>query len=100
IRDATVTGVQTCALPILGPAGAVGKYLGAGPNAAALPDGSICAAASRTCPAAPAPRKPANRPRHCLRHRPDVWRPAVAPHPSSRSEERRVGTEGRVWLWW
>src|SRR5256885_4223349 len=79
IRDYKVTGVQTCALPILDQyAHALGARL---PDAALVDgDGGISAAVQ-------AGRLPVLAPYHWLR--------AADPLPHSRSEERRVGKECR-----
>src|SRR5688572_33245007 len=72
IRDLTVTGVQTCALPIL-----------------------ICSKRSRPCRrcSAPSPSPTACRPRRC---KPSASRSPASPASRSRSEERRVGKECRA----
>src|SRR5437879_9204480 len=74
IRDTSVTGVQTCALPISGRGAAGGEVL-SGTRRAGIHDE----------PAARGPRS-AGEP-----HRPEVERRVA------RSEERRVGKEGRTW---
>src|SRR2546430_12824551 len=78
IRDLTVTGVQTCALPILV---IVVPRLGE----AVAPDGSL-AAAERERLRAYVRGRVANRPTEL---------PDVVAAESVRSEERRVGKEGR-----
>src|SRR5207248_7072600 len=81
IRDRTVTGVQTCALPIFWPGGAGFRPRGASTRPS-RPLGRC-----RQWPAARAVRVP------CLRAR-----PSAAARPL-RSEERRVGKEWRS-RWW
>src|SRR5437867_13289785 len=71
IRDRTVTGVQTCALPISSGGGSSAQ------TAAARPRSSVCSSASR-------------------RPQPAGSRPVPR---SARSEERRVGKECRR-RWW
>src|SRR2546430_7908448 len=78
IRDLTVTGVQTCALPILVPA----------PQSAREASGG---AGTSPAPSREAAAPPAEGPT-------DYGLPAESdaePEPPSRSEERRVGKEGR-----
>src|SRR5689334_24300970 len=90
IRDGTVTGVQTCALPISAPGKGVAAAAPAAPAASGHAHG---AAAAPAAPKAAAPAAPAA---------PVVPKPAapaapVAPKaaaPAPRSEERRVGKEG------
>src|SRR5205085_7383600 len=99
-RDLTVTGVQTCALPISNTA----ARTPAPAAAAAPPPAPVPRRRDRACrwpprpaahtapPAAairPEPRRPA-RPRHALE---------AAPPSRDRSEERRVGKECRAGGW-
>src|SRR5437867_9369943 len=84
IRDRTVTGVQTCALPISAPAPTVS----APPAAALAPEPLPVAAPEPLRVAAPHPVHVAAPGR------------VAAPEPArARSEERRVGKEGRARGW-
>src|SRR5207248_8125041 len=79
IRDRTVTGVQTCALPIS--SGRFGKFLKRGSRCAC--DSSMTGArAAAAEPVIPSPRR--------MRGRRDISSIGVP----CRSEERRVGKEG------
>src|SRR5699024_11440067 len=92
IRDRNVTGVQTCALPIC-----VGVHGSIPPPARPPPE--YCRAHRRL-------RRPTNPPHTVRAHPPDSDRPTAPPPPTNRpqhapaqthrSEERRVGKEGRT----
>src|SRR5438309_6355205 len=77
IRDGTVTGVQTCALPILMIPNSVAAFVAASAPARAMATPPLaCTLSMKT------PRRVASR-----------------TAPATRSEERRVGKEGRSrWL--
>src|SRR5689334_24573250 len=79
IRDGTVTGVQTCALPIFPRAGAASRE--------GIPArGSL---GQESLPGSP------HRPEEAANQLPDGLVRDVAGHTLVRSEERRVGKEGR-----
>src|SRR2546430_6587313 len=84
IRDLTVTGVQTCALPIYARVGGA-----EGRRAVRRRDGREPARVSA------APR----RARGAGANRPSAARPATAHRGHGRSGERRVGEEWRSWWW-
>src|SRR5438309_2631863 len=85
IRDGTVTGVQTCALPIWAKARRSRR------RSRATSCGPIC---RRPCPPLPSPPVPSSSPRRgidlCDSSEPAT---AVAGSEDPRSEERRVGKE-------
>src|SRR5437762_11300822 len=83
IRDTSVTGVQTCALPIF-PLVRRARRQGGQP---ARGDQSV----RRDGP----PRRP-DEPARQARRRGDEVQPGLRPQQARRSEERRVGKEGRA----
>src|SRR5207248_6032581 len=85
IRDRTVTGVQTCALPIS--AGRAAGAFGPGAEAALDPGGGGRAARARCRGGAPT--------RGIGRRRPLAGPLRLGGRRGSRSEERRVGKERR-----
>src|SRR5207247_3234910 len=86
IRDPLVTGVQTCALPISPRGGRPGIRSRRGQSLAAPPRGG---GSRRPCESGSACRSSTSSGRACGRCRGCAS--------SSRSEERRVGKEGRGW---
>src|SRR2546430_3978818 len=82
IRDLTVTGVQTCALPILS---------GSPPAAAEAANAAAPAASAAPAPSASAPAGEGTKPAPAAAPVPAK----AAPPPAPRSEERRVGKECR-----
>src|SRR5207248_7620442 len=97
IRDRTVTGVQTCALPIL-PSNMEIRF--GSPNGFAAGFAEVCAealtAGTATAAARRAPAASIHMERRGMHSSLRVsWLGRAGPH---RSEERRVGKEGRcVW---
>src|SRR5436305_7185898 len=85
IRDADVTGVQTCALPICGQGVGLVRELARRMDRGRRPDRGVAARRGSGL-AGQLDRGGAARSRHRA--------PAAR-----RSEERRVGEEGRMWWW-
>src|SRR5689334_24724051 len=86
IRDGTVTGVQTCALPIFA----------VGPPPCRMAHGGSPGVGHQDCHRAPSDTAAAQQ-RSAREQRPALLARAVpggGPHAESRSEERRVGKEG------
>src|SRR5207249_8935141 len=93
IRDRNVTGVQTCALPILSPGRGYGDEGGALRHVNARADATV-PARSAGSPSRRA-RSAAARPEGPRRARADPGGAARTARSRPRSEERRVGKEGK-----
>src|SRR5207248_4158580 len=97
IRDRTVTGVQTCALPIWDAA----QHLPAPRSTRDGRDGALRGETGnqtdQEARSAGHRARPSVTAMHLTIH--STFLPHADPDASLRSEERRVGKESRAWLW-